>query len=227
MSGDVSAFLEEWMADFAAAIPEDNDTARAMKEFFARDTTHKPEKVDGFSSVYKYSAVVFSEGTLVLGAPEYVLGGQYGTVRDRVEAYLALGYRVLVMAAAAEDPQGAALTGPLKALALILLRNPVREGAMETFRYFRQQQVRIRVISGDHPRTAAEAAREAGIEGADRYVDVTGLSDEELKEAADSYTVFGRVTPARKKQLIHYMKDRKSTRLNSSHRIASRMPSSA
>ena len=132
----------------------------------------------------------------------------YGSIRENVEAWSAKGYRVLLVAwyegelsPEAEAPAGAT------PMALVLLSNRIREKAPHTFRYFEEQGVTVKVISGDSPVTASEVARRAGIPGAERYVDTGTLTTEqEIYDAAESYTVFGRVTPQMKKKLILAMK---------------------
>ena len=85
---------------------------------------------------------------------------------------------------------------------MLFRSNPIRERAAETFAYFREQGVAVKVISGDNPETVSEVAGRAGIEGADRYIDAGTLEEEELEKAAEKYTVFGRVTPVQKQVLV-------------------------
>ncbi|MCD8361485.1 MAG: HAD-IC family P-type ATPase [Lachnospiraceae bacterium] len=191
------------LGDFAAAMSSDNATMQAMKAYFQKRGGLHVRKVVPFSPVYKYSAVAFEEGAYVLGAPEFVLRDGFVKVMDTVESYAGRGYRVLVLASYPSEPDGKVLTEAAIPLCFILLSNPVRKTAAETFAYFEEQGVEIKVISGDTPRTVSEAAKEAKICGAERYVDATTLKTEHQIEAAmREYTVFGRVTPEQKRQMI-------------------------
>ena len=101
-------------------------------------------------------------------------------------------------------PDGKELTEAVTPLGLILLANPIRKDAPETFRYFAEQGVAIKVISGDNPVTVSQVALEAGIADAAKYIDMSTLhTEDDIREAATQYTVFGRVTPVQKRQLVH------------------------
>lgn len=205
MSDEIAA-LELKIGDFAAAMSNDNPTIKAIKTHFSRQTGRRPEKIYPFSPIYKYSAAVFQDTNYVLGAPEFVLKSDYPIYAGRIEQFTLLGYRTLVFGLSQTDPGGNELTQPIVPLCLILLTNPVREKAAETFAYFDRQGVRIKVISGDNPMTVSEVAMEAGIPGADRYIDASALEEEDMQQAAEQYTVFGRVTPAQKRSLIAALK---------------------
>lgn len=166
----------------------------------------KSLRVYGFSSKYKYSAVDFEEGAFVLGAPELILRGGFEQYRERVEKYSRKGYRVLVLGRY-EGKLGEELTGAVEVVAMVVLKNRIRKTAAETFRYFAEQGVEVKVISGDSPLTVSEVAREAGILGAEKYVDLTGVSGKELVQAAKKYTVFGRVTPEQKRRLVKALQE--------------------
>lgn len=196
--------LKACIAAFVAAMPEGNVTMQALKRYFKTPTEKKALSVVPFSSTYKYSAVTFEEGAYVLGAPEFVLREDYEVHRPLVESYSADGYRVVVFGKYDGTPDGEALTEKVIPMGLILLENPIRRDAPETFKFFAQQGVTVKVISGDNPLTVSQIALEAGIAGAERFVDASTLTSEEaLREAAVSYTVFGRVSPEQKRQLVH------------------------
>ena len=187
----------------------DNDTARALRELFSGECPWECTQYVPFNSQYKWSGGTFQgQGSFLVGAPESIMKLGYGSIRENVEAWSAKGYRVLLVAwyegelsPEAEAPAGATH------MALVLLSNRIREKAPHTFRYFEEQGVTVKVISGDSPVTASEVARRAGIPGAERYVDTGTLTTEqEIYDAAESYTVFGRVTPQMKKKLILAMK---------------------
>ncbi|MCD7884055.1 MAG: cation-translocating P-type ATPase [Lachnospiraceae bacterium] len=201
------AEVELAIGDFAAAMATDNITMKAIKEHFRKRSGRRPEQVFSFSSQYKYSGAVFEGTGYVLGAPEIILRSEYEKYASGIERYSRQGYRVLVFARCLDTLSGGALGVPVQPLAMILLANPIRENAKETFLYFAQQGVKIKVISGDNPVTVSEVAKEAGIEDAEQYVDASTLYDEEeLRAAALQYTVFGRVSPEQKRTLVDALK---------------------
>lgn len=200
--------MRRLLSDFVAAMPDENATMKALKRYFNMPPVRKAEAVVPFSSACKYSGAVFGGETYVLGAPEFVLREDYETFREQVEGYGSDGCRVLVFGRYEGVADGKELTGKVAPLCLILLLNPIRRQAYETFRYFSGQGVEIKVISGDNPVTASRAALQAGIAGAEDYVDASALATpEELRQAAEKYTVFGRVTPEQKRELVRTLKD--------------------
>ena len=206
-TAEEAAAFELAVGDFAAAMATDNITMKAIKEHFCKRSGKRPEKVIPFSSATKYSGAVFEDGSYVLGAPEFILRESYEEYSSQIERWSRQGFRVLVFAEYPGTLTGEALTEPANPLGMILVANPIREKAPETFRYFAEQGVAIKVISGDNPVTVSEVAKEAGIANAESYVDASTLQDyEELYAAAKRYTVFGRVTPDQKRQLVSALK---------------------
>ena len=189
----------------------ENDTARAMARRFGGTSDWVRQHTVPFNSAYKWSAATFAgHGSFVIGAPEFVAGSRYSELAAQVEPCLARGYRVLLLAACDGEPDPAAglPVSALHFIALIPLSNRIRPEAPKTFRYFAGQGVEVRVISGDNPAAVSEVARQAGVAGAERYVDASTLrTDEALASAAEKYTVFGRVTPEQKRKLIHAMQE--------------------
>lgn len=204
---DVMPELSKLVGDFVRAMSSDNITMEAMKIYFKERTGAAPVKVVPFSSAVKYSGVVFSEASYVLGAPEFVLREDFANYQQEIHEHTSRGYRVLVFGSYDGIPDGKPLTGRVVPLGYVLLANPIRKEAPETFAYFAEQGVEIKVISGDNPLTVSEAAREASIEGAERYVDASTLhTEEEVDKAMREYTVFGRVTPDQKRQFVNVLK---------------------
>lgn len=200
--------MEMAVGDFAAAMATDNITMKAIKDYFRKRSGKRPEKVFPFSSVTKYSGAIFEDVSYVLGAPEFILREDYSAYGSQIEYWGAQGYRVLVFAKYTGSLTGEPLTAPVKPMGMILLANPIRENARDTFAYFANQGVEVKVISGDNPITVSEVAKEAGIQNAEQYVDANTLSsEEELREAAGKYTVFGRVTPEQKRELVSALKE--------------------
>lgn len=197
--------IEKILAAFYHGEEPDNETARAMGQQFAGETTWRAVKRMAFSSSTKWSGADFGEnGRYVVGAPEFIMGDRYDSIRSEAEPWSERGCRVLLLAAydtAFDDgPLQSAHVAPI---ALVFLSNLLRPDAQETFRYFASQGVSVRVISGDNPITVAQVATRAGIENADRYVDAMTLSTEQdFEEAVKYYTVFGRVTPEQKRYLV-------------------------
>ena len=205
------------VGEYLEALPDDNITMKAMREYFRGRGNRQPISVFPFSSKHKYSSVQFTDSTYVLGAPEFVLCEDFEKYSDVVDEYAQKGLRVLVFGRFMGDGTGAgasvrrSLPVPKKGLYglkvepifFVLLQNPLRENAQKIFGYFARQGVNVRVISGDNPLTVSEVARQAGIENSESYVDATWLkSDEDIEEAVRKYTVFGRVTPDQKQKIV-------------------------
>lgn len=207
-AGRTQAENRELLGAFARAQEADNATMMALKEGLDEEGKEwKTKKVVGFSSRYKYSGVEFEDEVVVLGAPEFVLGDEYVKYAEKVEEYSEKGYRVLVFGRYDDELTGKKLTGEVKPYGLVLLANAIRENAAKTFRYFYEQDVEIKVISGDNPVTVARVAEQAGIRGAERYVDCTKLKTaKQIDEAVEKYVVFGRVTPEQKRKLVQALK---------------------
>ena len=200
------------LSDFVGAMSSDNSTMEALKDYFKMKTGQTASKVVPFTSVTKYSGVMFGEKSYVIGAPEFVLREDYDTYKPDISEYARKGYRVLVFGSYDEALDGGKLTGKVLPMAYVLLANPIRKEAPETFAYFAEQGVEVKVISGDNPLTVSEVAKEAGIANAEEYVDATTLrTDEDIANAIAKYTVFGRVTPAQKRQFVHALKDQGKT----------------
>lgn len=204
--------LSRLVGDFALAMSSDNSTMEALKSYFKEHSDEKPVKVTPFTSKTKYSGVTYEDKAHVLGAPEFILRDDYETYKEEIQQYAGKGYRVLVFADYDGEIDGKALTGKAVPLAYILLANPVRKEAPETFAYFAEQGVEVKVISGDNPLTVSEVAKEAGIKDAESYVDAASLhTDEDIADAIAKYTVFGRVTPAQKRQFVQALKSQGRT----------------
>lgn len=205
--GEKMPDLNRMIGDFVKGMDADNSTMHAMQEHFTEHSDKVPEKVIPFSSTVKYSGVIFKDQAYVLGAPEFVLREDYTKYQGRIEQYTSRGFRVLVFGSYDGEPDGKSLTGTVTPLGYVLLLNKVREEAPATFKYFADQGVAIKVISGDNPSTVSETAKQAGIEGAENYVDAGTLkTEEDIALAVSKYTVFGRVIPEQKRQFVQALK---------------------
>lgn len=199
--------LELLIGDFASNQANDNITMEAIKMHFVKNKRRKAPVVVGFSSEFKYSGVGFENESYVLGAPEFVLKDKYERYKSQVEAYNKKGDRVLVFCQYNDSLDGKELGTNIIPLGLIIIGNSIRENAIETFKYFNEQGVTIKVISGDNPITVSEIAKKAMIQNAEKYIDASLLkSDEQISVAVQKYTVFGRVTPEQKRIIIRELK---------------------
>lgn len=195
--------VEELISDFAFSQDTDNMTMSALKNYFTTPTGKEVKSVTSFSSEFKYSGVNFSDEAFVLGAPEFLLKNDYDKYKNIIEKESKKGYRVLAFGKYEGKVDGKKLTKKVSPYAFIMLSNPIRENAKETFKYFKEQGVEIKVISGDNPVTVSEVAKKANINGAENFIDASTLiNDEAIEEAVIKYTVFGRVTPEQKRKFV-------------------------
>ena len=196
------------VGDFAAAMTNDNITMAALKEYFTKASGKKVLSKTGFSSATKYSSVTFEDGAYVLGAPEFVLKEKYDDYAEEITEYASTGSRVLAFGIYDGEVDGKPLTHGILPFGFVLLANPIREAAKETFEYFTEQGVELKVISGDNPVTVSNVAKQAGIKNADRYVDASEFEDEQsMRKALLNNTVFGRVTPSQKRKFVRILKE--------------------
>ena len=196
------------VGDFAAAMTNDNITMAALKEYFTKASGKKVLSKTGFSSATKYSSVTFEDGAYVLGAPEFVLKEKYDDYAEEITEYASTGSRVLAFGIYDGEVDGKPLTHGILPFGFVLLANPIREAAKETFEYFAEQGVEVKVISGDNPVTVSYVAKQAGIKNADRYVDASEFEDEQsMRKALLNNTVFGRVTPSQKRKFVRILKE--------------------
>lgn len=200
--------LRTLIGDFAAAMTKDNITMAAIKEYFTTASGKEVISKTGFSSATKYSSVTFKEGAYVLGAPEFVLKEKYGNYAEEITEHASTGARVLVFGTYGGKIDGKPLNYGITPLAFVLLANPIREAAKETFEYFAEQGVEVKVISGDNPVTVSNVAKQAGIRNVDQCADASVLeTEEELRKAVLQKTVFGRVTPNQKRKFVRILKE--------------------
>jgi len=199
--------LEEVMGAFAAASPSENATLAAIAAAFPAPPDWKVESTVPFSSARKWSAVSFEEhGSWVLGAPEVLLvEATQSSLRDRADSLARSGLRVLLLSRAGEAVVEERLPAQLEPTALIVIEEKIRPDAAETLDYFQDQEVGIRIISGDNPRTVGSVAERVGVPGAEEPVDARKLPEDlaGLSEVMHESTVFGRVVPEQKRMMVH------------------------
>ena len=217
IKNDSSRTIKQIIGNMMRALDDNNMTSVALREKFGTSKGMKVKATVPFSSARKYSAVSFEEeGTYFLGAPEFVLPNGNVKVDKLVQKYAEEGYRVLVLA---NSPSQILATGDgapkvptvRRPVAIIVIEDRIRPDAASTIQWFKDNGVQVKVISGDNPVTVSEIARKVGVDGSDRYISLEGLSDEQVAEAANSYTVFGRVTPDQKAILVRAMRKVKKT----------------
>lgn len=189
-------------------LKDNNQTAIALYNRFGQNSEYAPVATIPFNSIRKLSAVTFENlGSFALGAPEFVLNNEFfDEIKPQTEQYARLGYRVLLLAHSDGQIDGENVPNDFMPYALILLVDNIRQDAAATVKWFKDNGVVVKVISGDNPITVSEVSRRVGIDNADKYISLEGLSNNEVFEIADKYTVFGRVTPEQKAILVKAIK---------------------
>ncbi len=201
------ADIEMILANHVEATHDNNATGKALKEEFTYQATQTPKYVCPFASENKYSFVTYPNATFALGALDFMDATNKEEAHRKVVEYAAQGYRVLALAKAHNLETGKKINGRVDVIALVVLQDHIKEDAASTIAWFKENDVKIRVISGDDPVTVSHIARKVGIDGAEKYISLSGLSDAEIKEKALNYTVFGRVTPEQKALLVDIFKN--------------------
>lgn len=204
--------LTDIMGSMLAALDDNNQTSIALYNHFGHSDVLSPTAKIPFSSKRKLSAVSFADvGTFVMGAPEFVLKPLPAKVERIVKQYAQMGLRVIVLAHSSTPIVGDKLPAILKPVAIISIADNIREDAIDTIKWFKENDVQVKVISGDNPITVSEVAKRAGIENADKFISLEGLNEKEVENVANKYTVFGRVTPEQKAILVRSIKTEGNT----------------
>lgn len=203
--------LIDLIRDYVSSHATDNITMSALELNFGKDG-NRASFVLPFTSSRKYGAVRYDSGEVyLLGAPEFIMREDFGKIAGEVREYSSGGRRVILFASFTDDPEDLR-SGVVTPLSLIILSNKIRDTAPATFRYFAENDVAVKVISGDSAETVSGVALRAGIAGAENYVDARELdTDEKIALAAEKYTVFGRVTPTQKRELIKALRAARHT----------------
>ncbi len=203
------------IAAMETSLGDKNQTAIALSSYCkdADISEFKSVSVLPFTSARKLSAVSFEEkGTFVIGAPYYVLKDMPIDIDAAIKSATRVGRRVLLLAHSQKPLEGDVLPDDLTPVATVILEDNIRPEAIQTIQWFKENDVSVRVISGDDPLTVSEIARRAGIDGADKYISLKDLSDEEVIDAAASdYVVFGRVSPEQKALIIKTLRENDNT----------------
>ena len=204
--------LEDVMGSMLSSLEDNNQTSIALYNRFGHSHALNATQTLPFSSKRKLSAVTFGEvGTFVMGAPEFVLRPMPPKIDKIVKQYAQAGLRVLVLAYSPNAIVNGRVPPVLRPAAIITLADNIRADAIETIAWFRENDVDIRIISGDNPVTVSEVARRVGVKNAEHYISLDGLTDPEVESVASQYTVFGRVTPEQKAILVKALKKQGNT----------------
>lgn len=206
-SGTSERDLGKILHTLVDATNDDNATARAIRSEFESLNKFDTYSAIPFSSERKFSAVMLEDGrSIVMGAREFI-PHENKEIDEMCKEYEKEGMRVLVLA---QHSHVITIDEKLKdseILGILVLQDHIRDDAPENIKWFKENGVDIRIITGDNPESAAEIARRAGIEGADKYISLEGMSLEEVRHIARDYKIFGRVTPNQKQAIIEALKD--------------------
>lgn len=204
---DMKHTLDHLIGSMLTALDDNNQTSRALITHFGYSKDMTASHVLPFNSTRKMSGVTFTNGeTYVFGAPEYVLKTKNAQVDNLVKTYASKGFRVLLFAQCDGTLKDDKIPPKREPVAIVVIEDHIREDAMETIAWFKENGVDIKIISGDNPITVSEVSRRVGVENADRYISLEGLSQQQVIDAADNYTIFGRVSPEQKCILVKALK---------------------
>lgn len=204
--------LENVLANLAKFSEDENPTIMAIKNRFQKlSSEFLPIKKVAFSSERKWSGISFKNaGSYIIGAPSFVLGNDYINYKNEIEKY-SKDYRVLIVAHSENNFENNSLPKDIVPIALVLLVDTLRENVNQTLKYFYKQDVDIKIISGDNPLTVSQIAKHAGIKKYDNFIDMTTISDAELENVALKYSIFGRVSPTQKLELVKALQNNGKT----------------
>ena len=201
------ARAQQLLASYVSASEDNNATFCALKEYCAHAAPQRAFAGVPFSSARKWSSVTLENGEyLVLGAYERL--GLKGDMPLQFREQMQQGKRVLFAGITRQKPQADGELCAVEPAAAVIIADPLRKNAKDTIAYFERQGVEVKVISGDDPVTASAVAARAGIKNAQRCIDLSNAAPEDVKNAADKYTVFGRVSPEQKKLLVTALQEK-------------------
>lgn len=200
--------LEQLMGRMVAALGDENETFQALRQHYKRNQSTNTKLVLPFSSERKLSGVVFEgEGTYLMGAYQFIFPQADPAVLEKIAEYASQGLRVLTVAHSPNEMTDYTLAEDFEIVGFVFMTDVVRKNAPDILGYFEEQGVDLKVISGDDPVTVAAIAARAGLKDADKYIDATTIhTDEEMEDAILKYSVFGRVTPKQKQQMVRLLK---------------------
>ena len=200
--------LEQLMGRMVGALGDENETFQALRQHYKRNQSANTKLVLPFSSERKFSGVVCEgEGTYLMGAYQFIFPQADPAVLEKIAEYASQGLRVLTVAHSPNEMTDYTLAEDFEIVGFVFMTDVVRKNAPDILGYFEEQGVDLKVISGDDPVTVAAIAARAGLKDADKYIDATTIhTDEEMEDAILKYSVFGRVTPKQKQQMVRLLK---------------------
>lgn len=201
--------INDIIGSMLTALDDNNQTSRALVGYFGYSKEYISSSVYPFTSSKKLSAVTFKNGeTYILGAPEFVMRGRNKAINEQIKEHARKGLRVLMLAVSNNEIVKDKLPTDRKPVALIVIEDHIREDAPETIQWFKDNGVDIKIISGDSPITVSEVSKRVGVDGAEKYINLAGLTEQQVIDAVDKYTVFGRVSPEQKAYIIKALKNK-------------------
>jgi cation-transporting ATPase E len=202
--------IDEMLCLLTSNLEDNSSTFMAIKSKYSKHVNKTADKIIPFSSQRKWSAIYFQDkGSFILGAPEFVLNdkSELNRIQKNLKKY-SKNNRVLLLAHSEHGLKNNCLPDKIKIMAFILLNDTIRKDAKETLEFFSKQGVDIKIISGDNVTTVASIAKSVGLKNAEKFVDMSKVHSElEVKKAAIKYSIFGRVSPFQKKQIICSLKE--------------------
>lgn len=200
--------LENILSEIVGASDDSNSTINAIKEKYNKKNNWIAENKVAFSSQKKWSGIYFKEkGSFVIGAPEFILKDNYKGFKEKIEKYTK-DFRVILVVHSNNNFKEKELPENLEVLGLVLISDKIRKEAKKTLEYFKKQGVTIKIISGDNPVTVSKIAEKVGVENYNKYIDMSKIKNyEEIKKISTEYTIFGRVSPIQKKDLVKALKE--------------------
>ena len=205
--------IDHIMGNMMSVLHDQNATADALRKRFPSRNDLKLIHAIPFSSDRKYSGAVFEgSGTYLMGAAQFLFPEGNEELLEHCSSYAQEGYRILVLAHSEQETKGTERPTGLEPLGLFLITDVIREEAPDTLAFFDSQGVDLKVISGDDPVTVSAIAKKAGLKNANHYIDATTIkTSEEMQRAVAECSVFGRVTPQQKKQMVQALQSQKHT----------------
>ncbi|MDA9470848.1 cation-translocating P-type ATPase [Enterococcus sp. 5H] len=209
-AGFPASEIEHAVGEMMIGLSDQNATAKVLRsQFPLQQATWKVKDAVPFSSERKWSGVSFEEkGSFVMGAPEFIYSDVPEDLKEKLAPYNEQGDRVLILVHFNDELTSSGLPQAKETVGIFIIADTIRENAIDTFSYFVKQDVTLKVISGDNPITVSQIAKQAGIEGAENFVDMSKIKDtDNFNDLVEKTTVFGRVTPYQKRELIQALKE--------------------
>lgn len=200
------------MGSFLNATKDINFTSQALVDYFGNKGVYKPKQVIPFDSSLKYSAATLEEvGTIVLGAYGFFNIIEDNEVKNKIDAYNKQGFRTLLVGFSEKAIINDKIPTKIIPIGVIVIQDHIRDNAKDTIKWFVENDVNIKVISGDNPVTVSKIAGVVGIPNADKYISLENKTFDEIRELVDEYNVFGRVTPEQKEFIVKALREKKHT----------------